>query len=142
MEDIDLPFSKHMRKVIEYRRKMLSALTLDDRIFYNYATSKFLENFALVKNILNNGEISSERGQFDILAERSLRHPDGLADQALALYAADITLGKSMVLSAGFLGEMVDAVQKVSLRPREIFNAETSHHGTTQKDCAFRFNII
>lgn len=73
--DMNLGMWKNMRKVIEYHRKLLGSIESGDRMLQGFAAARFLESYAVVRNIITNAEISSEKGQFDILA--NVQIPDG-----------------------------------------------------------------
>ncbi len=102
----ETPFSKNLRKVIEYRRKMLGAIDAKDQLFYNFSTAKFVESFAVAKNIFLKSEVSSEKGQFDILSENSC-HSDDLQKNALDLFKPDISIQECLNLTAPFFGNLI-----------------------------------
>lgn len=103
----ETPFAKNLRKIIEYRRKMLSAISGNDQLFYNFATSRFIESFVIAKNIFLKSEVSSERGQFDILSERTLCLENNLHHNALNLFKPNITEQECINLTVPFFEDLI-----------------------------------
>lgn len=111
--ELGLGFWKNMRKVIEYRRKMLGAIASGDQVLLPFATSRFLESYVVAKNILQSSEVSSEKGQFDILAE-----PTGagqvLRGNAEKLFQAGLTTEDCITLTAPFFTDLAAVAEGYS----------------------------
>lgn len=113
--DIDTSLAKHMRKILEYRRKMFGSLNSDDKILYNYSTAKFIENYAVVKNILLYNEITSEKGQFDILKDVTVSNDKGLLQSANKLFNQNIKMEECVSLTEIFMSDMILVAKEASV---------------------------
>jgi predicted nucleotidyltransferase len=95
---LSLGLGKQMRKLIEYRRKLLSAVSNSDKIMQSFAAVKFLETYAVLANIMQDGSISSEKGQFQILDD----HGEKLTSISQLLISGDIDEEMAIKLTKPF----------------------------------------
>lgn len=114
---LSLALGKQMRKLIEYRRKLLSAVASADKIMQSFAAIRFLETYAVLTNIMKDGTISSEKGQFQILAERGQK----LTSAAPLLISADIDEEQTIGLTKPFFDTVKDLVdEKIETKSRKL----------------------
>lgn len=110
--DMNLGMWKNMRKVIEYRRKLLSSIDSGDRVLQGFAAARFLESYAVVRNIAGAAEISSEKGQFDILAKVAAADGGTLRLNAEKLFEK-ISLEECLSLTRPFFDDLSRVLKRV-----------------------------
>jgi len=104
---------KTLRKILEYKRKLLSAIESNDKVMQCFAATHFLESYVVARNILTAAEISSEKGQFDLLSSLSDESGEKFRTKAERLFSP-LTIQECLELTRPFFDDVVKVLKGVS----------------------------
>lgn len=93
--EMSLGLGKQMRKLVEYRRKLIAAVSKRDELGQGFAAARFIETYTTLAHIMNQSEISSEKDQFNVLS-------GALRVKALSLMSEDLNVHQAIELTAPF----------------------------------------
>ncbi len=120
--DIPNGLWKTLRKVIEYKRKMLSAIETGDTLVQNFAAVRFIESYAVARNILVNAEISSEKAQFDVLKTMVDTSGETFHAKALRLLSTR-NIDECRLLTRPFLDDLIAVLEGLKPGMQKADNA-------------------